>query len=236
MISVCMASFNGARYIGEQVASILSQLGEGDELIVSDDGSTDGTCDVVRAFGDARVRLVVNEGRHGVVGNFENALCKARGEIVFLSDQDDVWLAGHVSECVEALGRVDLVVTDCVVTDGELRVVSPSFFELRGSSGAGFWRNLVRNSYLGATMAFRRSLLEVALPFPSRLPGFHDMWLGSLAALTGRVGFLDHKGILYRRHESTASFTAGRSGYSLWEKLRYRAAFLMLIAGRMARR
>ena len=93
MNSVCMASFNGERYIKEQIDSILLQIGEDDELIISDDGSTDQTVDVICSYRDDRIKFVRNVNRHGCIGNFENALRVASGDFIFLADQDDIWLS-----------------------------------------------------------------------------------------------------------------------------------------------
>lgn len=92
MISVCMATYNGEEYIKEQLESILCQLGEMDEIIISDDGSTDNTLNIIESYNDSRIKIHINTGKHGFVYNFENALQKAKGEYIFLSDQDDIWL------------------------------------------------------------------------------------------------------------------------------------------------
>src|SRR5687767_8891539 len=101
-VSVCMATFNGARFVEAQVESILRELRPDDELVVSDDGSSDATLDKVRRFSDARVRILA-AGRLGVAPNFEHALRHARGDCIFLSDQDDVWLPGKVELMCKAL-------------------------------------------------------------------------------------------------------------------------------------
>ena len=116
MISVCMATYNGEKYIREQIDSILAQLGDKDELIVSDDGSADATLSIVRSFSDPRIKIISNTGKHGTNGNFENALKHAQGDYIFLSDQDDVWLPGKVNICLQALQTAHLVVHDCYVT------------------------------------------------------------------------------------------------------------------------
>lgn len=232
MISVCMATYNGGKYIKEQIDSILFQLGEDDELIVSDDGSTDKTLDVLRSYNDSRIKIFKNNNRKGVVGNFENALNKAKGEYIFLSDQDDVWLNGKVDVCLDALKKSDLIVTDCIVTDDKLNVIESSFFRSR-SSGAGFWKNLIKNSYLGACVAFRKELLKIVLPIPTNLPVYHDGWIASLADVTAKVTFVEFKGIYFRRHESNASFTAKKSRLSLYNKLRYRIVLLWLVFNRI---
>lgn len=233
MVSVCMATYNGSGYLRQQVDSILEQLGESDELIVSDDGSTDGTLEILQTIGDPRIIILHNEGRHGVNANFENAVSHARGEHIFLSDQDDVWLPGKVSACVEALKRGTLcVVHDCRVTDGDLHVTEESFFASRGS-GPGFWKNLYRNSYLGCCMAFRREVLAWALPYPEKLPIFQEGWIASLADIKGRVEFLPIKGILFRRHGSNASATARKSDFSIWRQISYRTKLLGLVGARL---
>ena len=164
LISVCMTTYNGERYVAEQVHSILASPLVG-ELLVSDDGSTDRTLEVLRGIDDSRLRLL--EGpRRGLVRNFESVLGRARGEYIFLSDQDDVWLPGKVETLLGYLKRADLVVSDCAVVDSHLKTLQPSFFATRGS-GPGLWRNLLRNSYIGCCMALRRELLVHALPFPA---------------------------------------------------------------------
>ena len=103
MISVCIATYNGARYIGEQLASILKQLSAEDEVVVSDDGSTDGTLDIVRSFNDRRIRIVDGPRRHSPTLNFEWALRNAKGEYIFLADQDDVWLPDKLKAATDML-------------------------------------------------------------------------------------------------------------------------------------
>ena len=90
-ISVCIATYNGAKYIEEQVQSILYQLSEKDEIINSDDGSKDNTLAIIKSLNDARIKVIHNTLKHGLVSNFENAIKHADGDYIFLSDQDDIW-------------------------------------------------------------------------------------------------------------------------------------------------
>jgi glycosyltransferase involved in cell wall biosynthesis len=219
MISVCLATYNGARHVLAQLQSILPQLSLDDELIVSDDGSTDATREIVRGMGDSRI-VLVDGPRAGVVRNFEHALRQARGDVIFLCDQDDIWLPGKVQRVMQALGGSDLVVTDCRVVDDALHELHPSFFRLNGSR-AGLLRNLVKNGYLGCCMAIRRTVLEAALPFPEGI-AMHDWWIGLVAERTGRVRFLDEVLSLYRRHGNNASPAATRSTVPLARRLRWR--------------
>lgn len=92
MISVCMAAYNGEKYIKDQLSSILKQIGPNDEVVISDDGSKDKTKNIVDSLNDTRIRYVENRNKHGFTHNFENALRLAQGDYIFLADQDDIWL------------------------------------------------------------------------------------------------------------------------------------------------
>lgn len=199
MISVCVATYNGERFVEEQLRSILPQLGEEDEVIVSDDESTDSTLAIVESLGDKRIR-VIHSTAHYFKWNFHNALDAAKGDILFLADQDDVWLPGKVEKCLSALEDADLVVHDSRVVDDDLKEIYPSFFRFYGS-GKGLLKNALNNTYFGSCMAFRRSVWEAAQPFPESNEIGHDIWLGLVAEMTGRVHFLDEPLLLYRRHD-----------------------------------
>ena len=201
MISVCVATYNGAEYIEAQLQSILAQLSKKDEVIVSDDGSTDGTLDIIRGLHDKRIRIL-EQPHVGVTRNFYAALDEAKGEYIFLADQDDVWLENKVSRCVECLRKYDLVVTDAKVTDAALKVVEESLFAVL-KSREGLWKNWFACTFYGATMAFSRSVLEAARPYPSVKTIAHDWWIGMVAEMTGKVCFLPEAYVLYRRHMGT---------------------------------
>ena len=217
-----MAAYHGERYIGEQIRSILSELRPGDELLVSDDAPGGETERIVRAIAqtDARVQYLCGEGK-GVVRNFEHVLSAATGDVLFLSDQDDVWLPGKVEAVLREIGNgACLVVHDARITDESLQVTAPSFFALRGSR-PGFLHNFLRNGYMGCCMALTRPVLARALPFPPDLP-MHDQWLGLTAERCGRVCFLRQPYLLYRQHGGNV--TGGKT--TLSQKLRWRWSLL----------
>ncbi len=226
-ISVAMVSYNGGRYIGEQIASILPQLGESDELVISDDGSTDQTLPVIREYQgqDARIRLV--EGpRKGIKKNVEHALRHTKGDYIFLADQDDIWAPDKVKEVMGAFAgqKAMAVIHDAAVfeeKDGVRNVTIDSFFQFRGSR-AGVFKNMLKNSYIGCCMAFRRELLSIALPIPGRIE-MHDQWIGVLGDyIAGKSCFLQKKLLLYRRHGENNS---SMEHYGIGKMLRNRLVF-----------
>ena len=218
MISVCLSTYNGEKFILEQIESILTQLTSSDELIISDDGSTDNSLSIIQSVHDNRIVLIHNSGPHGVNNNFENAIRHAKGDYIFLSDQDDVWLPNKVECCVDALKQVDLIVHDCKVVNAELGIIYPSYFH-QFNSRKGYLKNIIRNTYIGACMAFRKEVLDYILPFPCKFPVYHDGWIASMVELMGNVEFLDVPCILYRRHDSNMSFSAVKSGIPYHKKL-----------------
>lgn len=220
MISVCMATYNGERYIKEQIESILSQLRDGDELIVSDDGSTDQTLEIIFSFKCEKVKIL-HGPRDGLIKNFENAINAAKGDYIFLCDQDDVWLENKVNVFKAAFENgADLIVSDCHVVDSEAKIINESFFSLRKSS-VGFFSNLLRNGFLGCCMAFKAELKPQILPFPKYIP-MHDWWIGLVASLYGKVIFINQPLILYRRHGNNASPTGDKSSFSLMTQTAHR--------------
>ena len=221
MISVCLASYNGARFIEEQVRSVLSQLGPADELVVSDDGSTDATLPLLRAMGDARIRIIEGPHRRSPIWNFEHALRQARGEYIFLCDQDDLWEPDKVAVAMRCLEHCDCVVSDCSVIDAEGRELEPSFFALNATRPGRLYNLLVKNGYLGCCMAFRRCVLTAALPFPADTP-MHDIWIGNVAAFRYRLTFIPDRLMRYRRHGDNASSASDASRYGFWARVRFR--------------
>ena len=218
-ISVCMAVKNGESFIHEQLASILPQLAGEDELIISDDHSSDCTLKIIQGIGDPRIRLIQNEG-HGLIANFENALGAAHGTYIFLADQDDVWMPDKVKITLHYLESYDLVVTDCMIVNECLELTQKSFYD-QNHSRKGLFRNLFKNSYMGCCMAFHKKVLAKSLPFPDRIP-MHDSWIGLIAEIHFQVIFVKQKLLVHRRHRHNASTTSRRSNFSLADKLSWR--------------
>jgi len=206
-ISVAMATYNGEKYIEEQLTSILKNLREGDEIVVSDDGSTDATLDKIRAMKMDGISLKIVEGpKLGIKQNIGNAIKECSGDYIFLSDQDDVWTDDKVEKVLPHLesGR-HLVVHDVVVMNHDLsEIIMPSFYEYRGC-GSGFIRNMIKNRYMGCSMAFTNEVGKKILPIPNNIE-MHDWWIGVLCDIHYRdTLFINDKLLKYRRHEKNVS-------------------------------
>jgi glycosyltransferase involved in cell wall biosynthesis len=227
-----MASYNGEKYICAQLESILRQLSENDEVVISDDSSTDKTIDIIKDFNDKRIRLFEYNQFYNPMLNFENALKKASGDLIFLSDQDDIWLDNKVKVVTNLLDSYDLVVSDCILINENEAPIHDSFFKQRGS-GPGIIHNLIKNSYIGCCMAFHRNILQKALPFPGNTPiPMHDWWIGMVGELFGKTCFCEEKLVLYRRHYTNASRTSEKSFNSFSKKMRIRTILACEISKR----
>lgn len=237
MISVCLASYNGEKFIKEQVDSILVQLGSDDELIVSDDGSNDQTLRILHDYHDNRIKIYnhIYTGKSTRVGdivssNFENALKYATGDYIFLSDQDDIWMPNKVSTMVNALNNVSVVCSNAwlLTTDNTCECTELLF------AGRNPLRNyfLKRGKYYGCCMAFRKECLDYLLPFPNPMP-LHDTWIGLLPEIVGGASFLDEPLIYYRRHLNNVS--GGKSNNSVVYKIWYRLYLLLHVICRASK-
>lgn len=208
VVSVCMAAYNGAQHIHEQLDSILAQLTEHDEVIIVDDGSTDGTREWLTNMRDPRVKVHFNESNLGYVRNFEKALGLSTGEIVMLSDQDDLWLPGRVDALVRALDSAEAVASNFNYFEGTPRKLEQ--LRLKQGTGGHSVRNLIRLwigiiPYYGCAMAFRRSFIQSSLPFPPFLYETHDQWLAMLANVRGTMAHVELETLSRRLHENNTT-------------------------------
>lgn len=232
MISVCIPTYNGEKYIRKQLESILSQLSYNDEIIISDDSSTDNTIQIVEKLNDPRIKIFKNNKFKSPIFNLENAIVNSKGDFIFLSDQDDIWKPLKVNTILKFLDSgYSLVVSDCEIIDHEDKVVEKSFFRLK-NSGPGFFKNFYRNSYLGCCMAMNRQSIDYILPFPKNI-AMHDIWIGLISELKGKVLFIDDQLISYRRHFGNFSQTAGKSEFNFLYKVKYRYQMLISISKRI---
>lgn len=216
-VSVLIAAYNGGAYIEKQLSSVLSQLGDNDEVIISDDKPGGDTYDAVKSFlGDPRIRYIHGPAK-GVDANKEFLLRECTGDVAFLCDQDDVWLDGKVKRVMSAIeGGACCVLHNAYITNENLEKSGKTLFGDRGAR-TGIMHNIIRNCYTGACMALTRQAFTAALPFPKNLP-MHDQWLGLVSEKVGRVELIYEPLLLYRRNPG--SMTGGKT--SLMQKITWR--------------
>lgn len=217
-VSICMAVYNGEEFIKEQLDSILLQLGENDEVIISDDGSIDQTLAIIDAYQDTRISTH-HSGKRSIIKNFENSLKRATGDVIFLADQDDIWYPNKIATTLSYINEYDLVFSNASVFNKNTEQ-SYLLYNKKGSR-TGLLRNFVKNNYIGATMAFKRRVLDKALPFPPHIY-MHDVWLAMVAEVKGKTFFIEQPLIYYRRHGNNASETGEKSSNSFRVKMRMR--------------
>lgn len=211
-VSVCLATYNGAAHVREQIASILADLGPEDEVVVVDDASRDNTVALIESFGDARVRIVRAERNRGHVKTFERAIGEATGEIIMLSDQDDVWPPGRTDALSAALAEADLAAGNFAVLGdesvGPVPPLTPAMDDRRLGNVVGLL--LGRRQYFGSCMAFRSDLRSILLPFPPAVEA-HDHWLAIVGNIAGQTRHGAHQVTLRRVHGANLSPTSRRS-------------------------
>ncbi len=222
-ISVCMTTHNGEKYLRPQLESILAQLEDGDELLISDDNSHDHSLDIVRSYRDTRIRILPSRKFRDPSKNFEYVLQHARHALIFPSDQDDYWYPTKLREMKTSLDSADLVYCNSrLVFENNAKPPQP-FITLPNPTG--LISNLLKSSYMGCSMAFHRKVLDKALPFPHN-GVMYDQWIGLIAERHFKVRYLNQVLMDHRRHETNYTTTGVKSRNSLKRKLQLR--FLLL--------
>lgn len=214
MISVCIATYNGEKSIKRQIDSILQQIEANDEIIISDDGSSDKTLEILKSYNDDRIKIYHHK-KHAkvthfgeiVAQNFENAIQQAQGDFIFIADQDDEWFPNKVVTFLDYFKNSDMVVSDAIRLDVETRKEIGPLYWRKSPLGNYF---LKRGKYFGCTMAINKKMKDIILPFPHRLPS-HDTWIGLVSEFTGRVSYIEEPLMYYMNSASSVSHNVNNS-------------------------
>ena len=216
MIDILLATYNGERFLKEQIDSIFSQSLQNFHLIIRDDGSTDNTLNIIHEAikqHPSKITLLNTSSHLGVIRSFSELLLASKAPYAMLADQDDVWMQDKVFLTYEKMYLLEkaygnntpiLVHSDLKIVDQHLKTISPSFCRythLKPIEGNHLNRLLVQNEITGCTVMINRPLIETATPI-SDSAVMHDWWLGLTAAAFGKVGFINKPLILYRQHGS----------------------------------
>jgi len=212
-VSVCMASYQGAQFIEEQISSILDELGPYDELVIVDDASPDNTVQVINAFPDTRIRLIQSAKNAGYVRAFESAIGASRGEFIFLSDQDDLWIPGRVDRMLEALRGAGMVATNFAMLGGGPRPwIPPLNPSMDSRSISNLFGVLVGyRAYYGCGMAFRREMVPIVTPIPPYVRESHDLWFAICGNIAASIVHLEEPSLLRRLHDQNETPAGFRS-------------------------
>lgn len=218
MISVALCTYNGEKYLPEQLESIRQQSVPVDELVVCDDGSQDGTLDILHKLAGEvyfPVRIYKNETTLGSTKNFEKCLLLCRGDIIFCCDQDDAWRSDRVEKQTRYLRDhpdIDAVFSNALVMDDDSRPTGSTIWqEVQFTAGqqrrwqSGRAHEILYGGFVvtGATLALRRSCLERLLPFPTHIPRLiHDAWIALTLSLESKIDFIAEPLVSYRMHAS----------------------------------
>lgn len=220
-ISIIMASYNGEKYIKEQLDSIVPYMEVGDELIISDDGSTDRTREIINEYvkGDKRIKLIQGPGK-GVIKNFEYALNQTTKEIILFADQDDIWLQNKLPTIRRYFenGDKELILHDMFIASDEEIIDHKNgvrSFEIRKRRHGVFY-NWIYSGYYGCCMAFTDKIKNIILPF-SQYVNMYDQWIGLIAEHIHSSCFIEEALIIHRNHGNNMS-----KKLSLMDKIKVR--------------
>lgn len=200
-ISVVMATYNGAKYILEQLHSIFEQTLAPDEVIIVDDCSTDNTLDIVREYARyyPQIKLYRNKSNLGVIKTFEFALTLCTGQFIALADQDDYWLSNKLELLIKNIGNNWLIHSDACIVDESLNVINESYKRIKPYHDNSLTMYFLRNNVTGCTVLLHQNLLKLALPFPPSVI-MHDHYLALCAKHYDKLSYLDQPLIKYRQH------------------------------------
>ena len=201
LISIAMATYNGEKYLEEQLDSIYAQSYENIEVVVTDDCSTDKTVEILEAYHISHgLKYFVNEKTLGFVKNFEKAMALCTGKYIALSDQDDVWETNKINTLYHHIKDALLIHSDASLIDEIGEVVGSSYTQ---NSQKVFRRNIMgyffNNDVTGCTMMFSKQLLSTVLPMPENIIS-HDWWLAIQAKQKGKVTYIPDVLVRYRQH------------------------------------
>jgi glycosyltransferase involved in cell wall biosynthesis len=211
MISVAMATYNGVKYIREQVDSILNQTYQDFELVICDDCSVDSTWELVQNYEkvNSKIRCYQNKENIGYIKNFEQAMSFCAGEYIALSDQDDIWEYNHLELLLQNIGNNLLIGSNALLVNEQnesLNITLKDINHIKNVPDDPFliFQRLLHMSFIqGASTLFNKKLLIEAFPFPGDIP--HDYWLSVIAASKSKLVYLDYITLHYRRHKNTVT-------------------------------
>lgn len=221
LISIVMATYNGEKYLREQVDSLLAQSYPSLEFVFVDDASSDSSLEILRHYAsqDERIHLVANPINQGLLATFETGIRAAKGEMIALSDQDDVWMPEKISLLASAIGSHSLIYADSALTNAAGTVTGKFSDRNHLCHYPTALHYVFGTKAMGHAMLFKREIIDIALPFPDYVG--HDYILGFAAAALKGVAYFPQTLVNYRQHSSNtmgADLSKGKKNYNTREE------------------
>jgi len=228
MIDIIMATYNGEPYLNEQIESILKQSVQDFHIYIYDDGSSDGTLDVIQAYQKRysdKITLSLNkEPARGAAYNFIRAMTRHKEHYVMLCDQDDVWLPDKLALSLEKMREMEalygyhmpiLLHSDLIVVNRELEIIAESYRKMMRANykRTALHQVVSQNIVTGCTAMYNSALAELLTEIPNFLV-MHDWWLLLIAGAMGRISFLQEKTVMYRQHGNNSVGAADIASFS----------------------
>ena len=236
-ISICIATYNGAKYLRTQLISIMNQLSCYDEVVIVDDSSTDNTIEIILSINDSRIRLYKTKKNSGHINAFEKSIELALGEIIILSDQDDIWSPEKYNELISTFKNFPetiMIVHGLSLINSDGVLISEEWLRFKDefpSRGIYLIRQMLKSSVFGSALAFRRNLVDLLLPFP-RFVYAHDHWITIASALRGKIRLNSGQLTLRRIHGENVT---PLERLPLYKGIYNRSIFIWLIIVGLAR-
>lgn len=212
-ISIALTTYNGEKYLREQLDSLLTQTIPFDELIICDDNSCDGTRDILNEYAikEKRIKLFLNKKNIGFKANFENVLKLCKGDYIALCDQDDIWLPYHLEVLTGSIKGKLLICGNANLIDGQSNLLRGNLSDIKNfhkaeNDNKSIFKFIVyyQNPFQGASMLMHRNFLNYALPIPQSVK-YHDVWFAHLACLLDSFIYTYEPVTLYRMHGANTS-------------------------------
>lgn len=222
LISIAMCSYNGERFIKEQIDSIIAQTYKNFELIIVDDGSKDNTINIIKEYQlkDHRIKLFQNDNNLGFVKNFEKAISLCSGDFIALADQDDVWKKNKLEVFLKNINENMLIYSDAILIDQHSKetgkqLIRPDGNLVDGKCNKAF---IFYNCVSGNTLMFRKDLVKDIIPIPKEIT-FHDIWIAFLASTKGTITFTNEPMTYYRRYSEQITRNVTKDYKSITDRL-----------------
>ena len=210
LVSIAMATYNGEKFLKEQLDSIVNQTYKNLEIIICDDCSTDSTIDIIKDFQkrDRRIKLYQNEKQLGVLKNFEKAISLCSGEYIAISDQDDIWIANKIETMLSEIGDNILIYHDDSLIDEKGDLICESFYEFYNETPYPTIKNYYYYYYCisGHSLMFKNNLIKKILPIPIEAE-FYDWWIGVNALAYGNIKYIPLQLVKWRAHSTNSAIS-----------------------------